>query len=401
MSSAVVPSARPVGVWGFVVVQLVMIAAAGAWSGYRVREIDATIGVPPLRQQPIAVKPLYDYPVVVNDEQLARVLKKLRPRNLKEKSKVNHIDHALRFWGLPARFDDPALFDGEDLRAVLTDDKRFHGLYGEKAKSLLIDARGGGVRVRVAEGPVSSSHVDHTLAGLAEVGTPLDFPLITSTRRTSYRAMLEQSLREFSLNQIEYEWSGLAYALFLPPVTQWRTTEGQQMTFDRLADRIMRQEVPQGVCFGNHRLYTLTIMLRIDEEQSPIFNAEKREQVIAFLAEMTQRLVQSQAADGFWDGDWPTGKKPGEKSDKTSGDTLADRILATGHALEWWAMVPRSTAERLHPPRDVLVRAGQWLVKTVDSLTDEQTETYFTFLSHAGRALALWRDKLPYEVTIK
>ena len=388
---------RPARVLGFVVFQCVLLASAAAWCSYRVTRIDLDRRLPPLREKPLAVGTLYDTPVVVSDDQLVRVLKKLRPHNLKEKTKINHIDHALRFWGVPAKFDDPKFFDGAQLRSVLTDNRVFRAIYGEKAKSLLVDAKTG-VRVRVAEGPASSSHVDHTLAGLAEVGTPLEFPLITPTRATIYRAMLEQSLRDFSLNQVEYEWSSLAYALFVP-VDRWHSTEGQEITFDRLAQRIMRQEVPQGVCFGNHRLYTLAILLRIDEEHNKIFQPETREQVIEFLAEMTQRLAGSQHADGYWDGDWPTAAKS-DKSDRTSGDSVADRILATGHALEWWSMVPKSTAERLHPPRDTLARAGQWLVKTIDNLTDEQTENYFTFLSHAGRALSLWRNKFPYEVSL-
>lgn len=392
-------SSHPTRILGFIAVQLLILGAAAGWCASRVSQLDAERQLPPLREKPLSVKPLYDYPVVIADDQLQRVLLKLRPRNQKEKTKVNHIDHALRFWGAPARFDDPAFFNGDDMRAILTDTRRFHELYGDKAKALLIDARPG-VRVRVAEGAISSSHVDHTLAGLAEVGTPLEFPLITATRQTNYRALLEQSLRDFSLNQVEYEWSALAYALFLPPVTHWQTSEGQAMNFDRLVDRIMRQELPQGVCFGNHRLYTLAILLRIDEEQGPILAPEKREEVIVFLADMTQRLVRSQHAEGYWDGQWPIDPKT-EKIDRTSGDPLTDRILATGHALEWWAMVPKSTAERLHPPRDILVRAAQGLVKTIDNLTDEQVENYFTFLSHAGRALSLWRNKFPYEVTLK
>ena len=40
------------------------------------------------------------------------------------------------------------------------------------------------------------------------------------------------------------------------------------------------------------------------------------------------------------------------------------------------------------------------MVRTIDGLTPEQTEQYFTFLSHAGRALSIWRGKYPYEVKL-
>ena len=55
--------------------------------------------------------------------------------------------------------------------------------WGEKVDPLLIATRRG-VKVRVKEGAASSSHVDHTLAGLAEVGTPIDFPLPWSEGNT-------------------------------------------------------------------------------------------------------------------------------------------------------------------------------------------------------------------------
>jgi hypothetical protein len=209
---------------------------------------------------------------------------------------------------------------------------------------------------------------------------------------------VRQSLRDFSLNQAEYEWSVLTYALMLDDETNWMTTEGQRMNFDRLAKRIMRQEMPQGVCFGNHRLYTLTILLRVDElsPQRRIIAVETRTEISDYLAKMTARLSTNQHHQGFWNAKWPDETPSTSEPTETDGDRLADRILATGHALEWWAMAPRE----LHPPRDVLARAGQWLVLTIESLSDAKIEENFTFLSHAGRALALWRGKEPADVEL-
>jgi hypothetical protein len=236
---------------------------------------------------------------------------------------------------------------------------------------------------------------------LAEVGTTLHEPVYVKVgdriRATTYRAMLERALRDFSLNQVEYEWSTIAMAMFLPPARSFYSSEGQEITFDLLADRLMRQHQPQGVCFGNHRLYALVVLLRIDEEHGPILEPATRESIVDYLAKQSALLVGSQHVDGYWDGDWATGQ-PTSQAEKSSGDKMIDRILATGHALEWWANVPPSLASRLHPPRSTLAAAGQWLVVTIDRLTPEQTDSYFTFLSHAGRALSLWRHHEPYEV---
>lgn len=385
---------RASGVVKFLLVQVLIVSAGTAWASVQWRHRSAELAQPTLRSEPLTIRPTYDMPEVVSDEQLERALLKLRPRNLGAKSKLNHIDHALRFWTPHAKFKDPAFFSGEDLRAILTDNRRFSALFGEKAQPLLIDTPFG-VRVRVQEGAMSSSHFDHTAAGLSEVGTPLDFPVVTPQRQTTYRAMVEQVLHDFNLNQVEYEWSGLTMIAFLPPTKSWRTTEGQEVSFDRLAQRMMREEMPRGVCFGNHRLHTLTMFLRIDDTEH-VLSPAVRADIIAFMQDMTGRLVRNQHSDGYWDGRWPNQPASSDAKDNLSGDTNADRILATGHALEWWALAPKEC----HPPREVLAKAGQWMVRTIDNLTPEQTEAYYTYLSHAGRSLALWRGKLPYEVKL-
>jgi hypothetical protein len=208
--------------------------------------------------------------------------------------------------------------------------------------------------------------------------------------------MVEQALRDFQLNQIEYEWTSLAMILYLPPGGRWIDSEGQEITFDRLAKRLMREEVPRGVCFGNHRLHTLAMFLRVDDEMH-VLSPTVRKQAIAYLMNMTALLVRNQHAEGYWDGKWPEEKCADELKNAASGDAVADRILATGHALEWWAFAPKEC----QPPRETIVKAGQWMVHTIDGLSPEKIESYYTYLSHAGRALACWRGKLPYEVPLE
>ncbi len=386
------PSPRPAAY--FVAVHLTLFSALVALGAFRLQHMSQDSQLPPLRDTPLEVLPLYDYDVVIADEQLARVLARLQLPFDGAETKLNHVDHAMRFWTVAAASRDEKYMSGEQMRTLLTDSRRFREVYGDKEPLLLMD-RATGVGVRVQEGNATSSHVDHTLACLAEVGTPLEFPVITERRRTTYRALLLDSLRSFSLNQVEYEWSGLTYALLLPPQTTWRTQEGQEMNFERLADRIMRETLPNGVCFANHRLYTLVVFLRIDD-QMPILSATKRREIISFLEQMTILLERHQHPDGFWNSDWPTRIPESNTPTKATGDRLSDRILATGHALEWWAMAP----EELHPGRATLAAGGQWLVKTIDSLTEEEIRQNYTYLSHAGRALSLWRAQLPADVEL-
>jgi len=385
-----------------VAAQVVLLLAVVGWGAVRTWQLDRLSELPPLRAEPLDVPPLYDYPVVVTDEQLVRVLRKIRPRFDGPETKIAVVDHNLRCWTADARFDSPQYSSGEAMRQLLTDHDAFQQMYGDTLPPLLIDVAGRGVRYRDFEGKGSSSHDDHTMACLAEVGTPLDFPIITPTRRTDFRAVVEQSLRDFSLNQAEYEWSALTYALLLPPSRQWYTSEGQQVSFDLLARRIMRQELPQGVCSANHRLHALVMFLRVDdilesEGQRRILSPAARKSIESYLSDATARLVAHQHPDGFWNFQWNEQTPASSEPSTVEGDRLSDRIIATGHALEWWALAP----EHLHPPRSVLASAGQWMVQTIDRLSPQDVKNYASFLSHAGRALALWRGTLPDEVELE
>lgn len=382
---------RGLGVAAFVALQAALLSAAVAWGAYETRGWQEARALPPLRPEPLEIPALYDDPAVVSDQELRDTLSRLALPERGEGTVVGHVDHALRFWGAEARFDDPDAVSGEEMRSLLTNQWRFVRVYGVGREPLLVDD-GVGVRVRAFAGPDSASHVDHTLASLAEVGTPLDFPVLTSERRTTFRDVIEQSLRDFSLNQPEYEWSTLAFALYLPPVRRWTTSEGQVMTFDRLARRIMREALPEGVCSANHRLYALVALLRIDdrmaaEGEGGILEPGTRRQVVRYLRGVTATLVRHQHPDGFWNDAWPRQAPASSAPTGAEGDRLSDRLIVTGHVMEWWALAPREVL----PPRSVRVAAGRWLVRTIAGMTPEEIQVNFSFLSHAGRALALWR----------
>ncbi len=190
---------------------------------------------------------------------------------------------------------------------------------------------------------------------------------------------------------MEYEWSTLAYALYSVD-RSWYSREGQQITYDRLAHRMMRQAPGEGVCFGNHRLYGLVALLRIDE-QAQILDPAVRREVVEYLQRMTAEFVQNQSSEGYFNGNWGGGRGAGANRLAIQPNSLTGRLLVTGHALEWWALAP---AEVL-PPRETLVRAGQWLCRTVAELEPRIVEENYSYLTHAGRALALWRRKAPAE----
>ncbi|MBD3672502.1 MAG: hypothetical protein HUJ26_03150 [Planctomycetaceae bacterium] len=378
-------------------VHFCLLAGGFLWGGMTFVEQQAEFRKrPTFRNEPIAIRPVYDDPSVISDETLSQVLWKMRPRFRHPGSKINHIDHALRMWGPYANFRDPESLSGVEMLEILLDERSFRRNQGESAAALLEPGKYG-LLVKVQEGSSTSSHVDHTLAGLGEIGIPLDYPIILNDGEFSVSEMLRSALENFSLNQAEYEWSALAFAEYFEPTDGWYSQEGQRITFDNLAQRLMRQRLAQGVCRGNHRLHTLVMFLRIDEVK-PLLSPEVRQEVIDHLRDVTDRLMATQSSEGFWSDQWPGTEIEGmtELSEEARLPIQTDRFLVTGHTLEWWALAP----SELQPPREVVVRAADWLSSQILKLTPQALEANYTFLTHAGRALAMWRGKLPSDVDL-
>ena len=177
--------------------------------------------------------------------------------------KINFIDHGLRLWG-DAKQIDSQCYSGQALRSLLTDNASYQSRYGDAVRPLL-NASTDGIEVTTRESQQSVSHVDHLLGTLAEVGTPLDSVVTTAEVTGRVEDILCHSIRNFRLNQREYEWTVLALAMYIREGQSWYSADGQKLNFDMLADRFMRQRQPQGVCYGQHRLYTLTMLLRIKQ----------------------------------------------------------------------------------------------------------------------------------------
>ncbi|QDT27275.1 hypothetical protein Enr10x_25910 [Gimesia panareensis] len=377
---------------GFLCFHILIVGAAIGWAAVRYQEWEQARQLPTLRLNPLTVAPEYDRPEIVSDQDLSDVLSRLRPQFRGKQPRINHVDHALRFWGLEAEFDDPKSLSGIEMRDILLDHRRFGQVWGAKTKPLLVRNENG-LRARVQEGLETSSHEDHTLATLAEVGTPADYPIVLAQGETTLAEMIQESLKSFSLNQVEYEWSALVFALFLDSPESWTTSEGQRIDFDAISERIMRQQPTKGVCYGNHRLHALVMILRVDE-QTPILSKEGRQKVIDYLKGITDRLVKSQSAEGYWDKNWDGTEL--DLSTEQKFTPRARRALATGHAMEWWALAPPEVL----PPDETLIKAGHWLVQTIQKMPESEIKSSFTFLSHAGRALALWRGKFPAQVEL-
>ncbi|MBI1348982.1 hypothetical protein GC163_22140 [bacterium] len=341
------------------------------------------------RSTPLVIEPLYDDPELVSDEELAAVLWKVQPRFPQSHLKPNHVEHALRTWSVRATFHDPEVMSGRDMEEFLTDHGRFLASWGNETTPLLSEFDDG-VSVRWGRLEGGSVHHDHWLASLTEAGVTIDEPVFTPNGRDhSIRDVLQRSLRDFRVDEVETEWSALAYGLWLPPQSSWTIRDGRTVSFDLLASRLMRGERSLGVCSGTHRVYSLMVLIRLDDEYQ-ILSPAARASVWSYLEGVRDAIIASQFPDGHWPSNWPQGANA---LTNPAPDELFKQVIATGHHLEWLAIAPRE----LHPPHDQILKAADWVIRTTREQSQSDILARYTFFSHVGNALALWRHTHPVD----
>ena len=356
--------------------------------------------LPVSHRKPYRVEPLYNDTAVVSDDELRDVLAKVRPLFKQDKLSPNYVEHALRTWGAAAKFGDPAAMDGPEMVQFLTDHGRYMASWGEQAKTApLLLEEGDGVAISWGHTPGQSVHHDHWLACLTEAGVPLDMPIFAPGRSNhTLEDALQEAARDFDPAERETEWSVMAFGFWLPPETKsWTNRDGREIDFNLLADILVRGDKRFGVCSGTHRVYSLMLLLRLDD-RFKLLTPESRAAVVAHLKDVRDLMTLAQWEDGRIPADWPSGAAASRTLAQAEAEAAAGRgearykqVIATGHHLEWLAIAYPD----LHPNREVVKKAAGWLVKTVRETPQDELMTQYTFFSHVGNALALWRKTHP------
>lgn len=338
------------------------------------------------RVEPYRVQPFYNRPDLVSDEDLRAVLAKVRPVFPRRGTKSNYIEHAVRVWGHDSTFADDAAWSGEEMVNYLTDHAKFASAWDRPVS--LMENRPNGVSVNWGSEIGQSVHHDHWLASLTEAGVPLEHPVFGPGRTNHTLAdVLAEAVRDFELDEREAEWTAMAFGLWLPPTREWIGDRGRRFDFDMVAERLARGDCYSGVCAGTHRVYSLMLLVRLDDEFDILSDAG-RATAWRYLGHTRDMIVDAQWDDGRWATNWPAGadaklNKPDEPTYK--------QVIATGHHLEWLSIAP----VELHPPAESIAKAMHWIIETTKARTDEEVAGHYTFYSHVGAAVANWRSEHP------
>jgi hypothetical protein len=370
---------------------LIVVTALAAYRVVVIRPQPAAVVLP--RVEPVTIAPRFADERVVTDEQLAAVLARVKPPA--QPVNTNHFVHALRLWGAEADFGDPKIPAGRELRNYFLDDATFRQFAGENTPPLFYRGTNG-IEVRsfddrVTDQATSSVHADDLLATLAETGTPLDTPMHLRDGEARVSDLLTTSLRRFHREQLEYEWTAIAYARYVFPQRQWRNKFGEKIDVDALVAEILEHPPHLGPCNGLHRLEALVVLYRADEQFQKLSPRTKL-QMLLYMKRVSNALVEAQTAEGYWTRQWPQGAfaaTPG----KDNAPTQYDKLLVTGHHLEWLALAP----EEVQPPRETIIRAAQWLARSLVEMDEKELLEAYGPYTHAARALCLWRGVEAYE----
>jgi hypothetical protein len=339
--------------------------------------------VPVERTTPIQISRPYNRPDLVSDEDLAAVLKQIQPTFDRKQMKSNFVEHALRAWGVDATFQNPKVLSGQEMLGFLTDNAKFVESWGREVGPIL-QARPHGIGIHWGTDLCASYHHDHLLACVTEAGAPLTTPVYAPTRRGTLYDVLQESLRDFRLDERETEWTAMAFGLWIPPEKTWIGGEGRQYSFDLVATRLMRGEKTMGVCAGTHRVYSLMLLIRLDD-QFHILSENSRQIVYSYLESVRDAITHSQFEDGSWPTNWPDGKAAVEKP---LDEPEYKRVIATGHHLEWMSIAPQD----LLIPEPQLKKAMDWVIANTKKKTKAELKQTFTFYTHVGAALCNWRQ---------
>ena len=221
-------------------------------------------------------------------------------------------------------------------------------------------------------------HRNKTISVFALCDVPTTAVLQVGKESYAVRDLVRGAINECRMQHgTELPWTIIALAAYLGTNQTWANRHGEAISLEGLCQALTETSAGEGACLGTHALYAVTFVLRV-HEQSPILSPEGEEKLKGFLARTLEVLRATQRLSGAWGKDWSmeSARAPGVLDAPTE-------LLATGHHLEWIALLP----EDISPPPDMVRRAADFLVTMILDAEEETLQQNYTAYSHAGCAL--------------
>lgn len=243
-----------------------------------------------------------------------------------------------------------------------------------------------GTRYRTADSRLDDGepHPGQALSALGESGVPVAASAVSSGDPIRVQDLVTECASSFSFSE-EIEWRSVALALYRPHIHEWTTHRGSVVSFDLITEELLRRTRRRGSeddpCWGTHTLYVLAVFLSVDA-RVPIWNDRSlRHTVEATLAGVAERLTRSQLLDGSWDQHW---ELP-ELARVGTSMRDRDRVLITGHHLEWISLMP----DELRPPDRTLLAATGFVLRSFALVEGPEIMRDLCAYSHGLRAILL------------
>lgn len=227
------------------------------------------------------------------------------------------------------------------------------------------------------------AHRDQALAIMAQLGIPLSQPFNLRNRHYTGRSVLADSVMTFSIAQPELPWSAVAYCHYLSGQTSWENKFGEVFTFDTLADELLRRSLDQESCGGLHVLQALTVIRSARHDGKPIISNIHAANIDQYINKYIAIATRGQRDAHGWGSDWcrpPAGN--------TAPRSTSDRVVVTGHMLEWMLMLP----DHQRPDATSVRRAVDHLQHMLDAHPVQAPSLPVCPYTHARLAIAGWTN---------
>ncbi len=397
--------------WPFLTLTATALLASAGWAWTRPEP--ASLGEPGALGSPIPVRPrplpITIYPIegwAPERRDLVVAADVLRPYFRRNKVPVSLVYHAMRLWGPDVPFSprdvpiEPSEgLTGEGLFLRCLTDQRTYEANSKFTLDRLLVPSPFGVQVVTSVVDVGwgqewgSTHIGKYLQVMSDVEAPSDTPLMLAGDRPARLAdvVQDEARRYHPTQELEWVTCGLARYLAVP---RWQNRFGQWISFDDLAEILVKRPFGQSACEGTHAPYALATLLNA-HTTSPLLSAGRAREVRERLLEYTRFLAGRQQSDGSWTAGWWEDEHDGEHHKTGAAEGVHGKITATGHILEWMVILPTE----LRPEPAALRRAADFILATIPKLREKILSDFHDYLptSHALHALVMaggrrWAD---------